>query len=67
MNTGVSLRSEFLNTELLSLHRKTWTCAALRYYPTNQPGSDKYFVARSKEEAVVDPDISAARPQERMG
>ncbi|CAE7946505.1 MTREX [Symbiodinium sp. KB8] len=37
------------------------------YYPTNQPGSDKYFVARSKEEAVVDPDISAARPQERMG
>lgn len=23
------------------------------YYPTNQPGSDKYFVARSKEEALA--------------
>ena len=32
-----------------------------RYYPTNQPGSDKYFVARSEEEAGDQLNLRAAR------
>lgn len=37
---------------MVSPHSHSFYVPSLRFYPTNRPGSDKYFVARSEEEAL---------------